>query len=110
MKTSSTGMPRNIAMCVAYLFYWISGIILLFIEKKDSEVRFHAAQSVIFFGACSILGVLLPVIPLLGPFTLRIVGLIALAVWLVQLLAALMGRPFKLPVISTFAAILVMKI
>ena len=110
MNTSSTGMPSNIAMFVAYLFYWISGIILLLIEKKDGEVRFHAAQSVIFFGACSILGVLLPVIPLLGPFTLRIIGLIALAVWLVQLVTSLMGRPFKLPIISAFAAILVMKI
>lgn len=110
MNTSSTGMPSNIAIFVAYLFYWISGIILLFVERKDGEVRFHAAQSVIFFGACSILGVLLPVIPLVGPLTLRIIGLIALGVWLTLLITSLMGRPFKLPIISTFAAILVMKI
>jgi uncharacterized membrane protein len=110
MTTSSTGMPSNIAMFVSYLFTWVSGIIILLIEKNDGEVRFHAAQSVILFGACSILGVLLPVIPLLGPLTLRIVGLIALAIWLVQLVTSLMGRPFKLPVISRFAAILVLKV
>ena len=110
MQISSTGIPRNIAMFLAYLFNWISGIIFLLIEKKDAEVRFHAAQSVIFFGACSILGVLLPVIPLLGPLSLRIIGLIALVVWLIQLVTSLLGRPFKLPFVSTFAASLVMKI
>ena len=110
MSQSSTGLPTNIATFVAYLFGWISGIIMLLVEKRDGEVKFHAAQAVVFFGACSILGVLLPMIPAIGPLLLRVVGLVALVVWLVQIVTSLMGRPLTLPVVSNFAAILVAKV
>jgi len=41
---------------LAYLFGWVSGLVVLF-TQDDREVRFHAAQSVITFG--SLFGLLL---------------------------------------------------
>ena len=110
MSNSSTGLPENIATFMSYLFGWISGLIFLFVEKSNATVKFHAAQSVVFFGACTILGIILPIIPALGPLAMSIVGLVALVVWIVQLVTSLMGKPFKLPVVSTFASLLVLKV
>jgi uncharacterized membrane protein len=110
MNSSSTGLPSKLANFLAYFFGWISGLIFLFIEKSDSEVKFHAAQSVVFFGSCSILGIVLPLIPGLGPFVLQIIGALALVVWIVQLITSLVDKPLRLPVVSNFAAMLVTKV
>ncbi len=110
MSNSSTGMPENIATFISYLFGWVSGLIMLFIEKNNSTVKFHAAQSVVFFGACTVLGIILPIIPTLGPLAMSLIGLLATVVWIVQLVTSLMGKPFTLPVVSNFATLLVAKV
>lgn len=110
MSNSSTGMPENIANFVSYFFGWISGLIMLFVEKNNNTVKFNAAQSVIFFGAASIILMILPIIPGIGPLAARLLGLIVLAVWVVQLVTSFIGKPIKLPVVSTFAALLVLKV
>jgi uncharacterized membrane protein len=43
MSETKLGVSENIAGLLAYILGWISGIILLVIEKENKFVRFHAA-------------------------------------------------------------------
>ena len=47
---------------VAYLGWWVTGIIILLVEKKNQYVRFHAMQAVLVFGAISLLFIVLGII------------------------------------------------
>lgn len=48
-------IPNNYAASICYLFGWMSGLVMYFVDKRPA-VRFHAAQSVIVFGALNIAG------------------------------------------------------
>jgi uncharacterized membrane protein len=49
------GMQPNVAAGWSYVFGWISGLIFFFLEKQNRFVRFHAMQSIIFFGGLTVL-------------------------------------------------------
>lgn|SRR5699024_1358722 len=63
---TAIGLEENIAGLLCYLFTFVSGIIFLLIEKENKFVRFHAMQSLIFFGGISSL------VSLLGLFRLSV--------------------------------------
>jgi uncharacterized membrane protein len=52
---SSTGLPSRTAAVLAYGGWWVTGLIVWFLERQDRFARFHAAQSVITFGAIAVL-------------------------------------------------------
>lgn len=52
---SSTGLSTRAGSFIAYLFGWITGVMLLLAERRDPEIRFHAAQSVLLFGGMTLL-------------------------------------------------------
>ncbi len=87
---------RTLYAVLAYLFGWISGLILYFVEKDDKVIRFHAARSLIVFGGAAILSI----IPLLG----LLVGLLSLLVWFYVIIKSLLtkGEKFEIPVLSGF--------
>ena len=47
---STTGLKPNVAGLLCYVGIWVTGIIFLIIEKKNTLVRFHAMQSLVSFG------------------------------------------------------------
>jgi uncharacterized membrane protein len=49
-KTTSTGLPSNVAAAIACIPL-IGGIIFYILEKQDNFVRFYAMQSIIFGAA-----------------------------------------------------------
>jgi uncharacterized membrane protein len=49
-KSTSTGLPSNVAAAIACIPL-IGGIIFYILEKQDSFVRFYAMQSIIFGAA-----------------------------------------------------------
>jgi uncharacterized membrane protein len=100
---SSTGLKPNIAGLLCYLFGWITGIIFLVVEKKSQFVRFHAAQSIVVFGALSILGIILNFIPYIG-FLSAIVGLLGFILWLFLIYKAYQGESYKLPIAGDIAS------
>jgi len=106
---SSTGMKANIAGLLCYLFAWITGIIFLVIEKKSQFVRFHAAQSLVVFGALSILGFILNFIPFIW-FLNAIVGLLGFVLWIVLMYKAYQGEMYKLPIAGDIAQGIVGKV
>src|SRR5438094_10448805 len=70
---TSTGMSARTEALLSNLFWWIGGLFFFLIERKNRFVRFHAAQSFLFFGAISLFYVLvrlivylISIIPILG--------------------------------------------
>jgi len=104
-KTSSTGLESNIGGLLSYVLGWITGLIFFLIEEKDEFVRFHAMQSIIFFGAITAFAIVLGFLQWIpGPvgvlFTVltSLVGLFAFVMWIVLMVKAYQGERFKLPV------------
>lgn len=96
---STFGLDKNIACALTYVLGWITGLVFFLAEKKDREVRFNAAQSIITFGSLSILGM----IPVIGVMLSPFIFLVGLVAWVVLLVKAYQGAKFKLPVVGDFA-------
>lgn len=109
MSISSAGVPANIATFLAYLFGWISGLVIFLLEKKNASIQFHGAQSIVLFGSLTVLNILLPFVPALGPLLMIIIAPISMILWLVLLVMSLLGNAPRLPVIANFADQLVGK-
>jgi uncharacterized membrane protein len=54
----TSGLTENVAGLLCYLLGWLTGIIFLVIDKRPF-VRFHAAQSIVVFGALTVLRIIL---------------------------------------------------
>ena len=102
-------MSENVAATLSYALGWVTGLIFYFIDKRPF-VRFHAAQSIVVFGALHILIIVTTVLFGLGfatggfaSFSLglalyRILDLIVLVLWIVLMIKAHQGQRFRVPV------------
>ena len=110
---TTTGMNGRTAALVSYVLWWFTGIIFFLLERKNRFVRFHAAQSLLFFGSVSIVLTLLhflSIIPILGlllslplAFITTIIYVLAVAVWLLMMFQSYRGVYFRLPLFSGYA-------
>lgn len=101
---SSLNISENIAALIAYLFGWISGLIIFLLEKESSFVRFHALQSLVFFGGMSlILGILIR-IPLIGRVFALAGIILSLVYWIIGMVNAYRGELYRFPIAGDFAA------
>src|SRR5579884_3174178 len=41
---TSIGLEPRLASALCYALFWVSGLIMLFVEKQNREVRYHALQ------------------------------------------------------------------
>ena len=99
----SMGMKARTAGVLCYLFGWVGGLVFLLLERDNRFVRFHAAQSILFFGAISVLGWICSFFPF-GLFGLGgVVGLVGFIGWIVLMVAAHHGRYYKLPLFGDYA-------
>ena len=92
---SSTGLDENVAGFFCYLFFFVTGIVFLVVEKESSFVKFHARQSTITF----LILLVLSWIPVIG-FLFWILGLI---LWLLLMIKALQGQRYSLPIVGKMA-------
>src|SRR5215467_1305024 len=102
---STGGVDKKTGAILSYLLGWITGIIFLFVGKNDPDVKYHAAQSTIFFGGMTVIFWLLYS---LGP----VIGLLFVLSWLVFILSIVGwvfclvqansygGARFKLPIVG----------
>lgn len=51
---AARGLDPRAAAVLAYSAWWVTGAWFLLVERHDARVRFHAAQSVVVFGAISL--------------------------------------------------------
>jgi uncharacterized membrane protein len=99
---TSMGLQQNTAVALCYVLGWITGLIFFFTEKKNRLVRFHAMQSILLFGAVSIVTFILEQFWFLG-FLVALLGIAAFVGWIILLVNAFQGRYFKLPVVGDYA-------
>ncbi|HUV42472.1 MAG TPA: DUF4870 domain-containing protein [Patescibacteria group bacterium] len=92
------GLPKNTAAALSYVLGWLTGIVFLLIEK-DPFVRFHAMQSIIVFGALTIL----MFVPVIGWMLSPLLWIVGFILWLVLIFKAYQGEEFKLPFVGDFA-------
>jgi uncharacterized membrane protein len=100
---TSTGLNQNVAGMLCYLVGWITGLIFFLIEKDNRFVRFHAMQSMITFGALTVLFIVLGFIPFIGTMLFPILGIVQVVLWILLMVKAYQGERFKLPVIGDLA-------
>ncbi|SRR5579871_1543973 len=100
------GMPENVAGMLSYLVGWLSGLFFFFTDKRPS-VRFHAMQSIVLFGAITVLDVVFGWTGFFGGLfmgmIINLVGLVALVCWVICMVKAYQGVRFKLPVVGDIA-------
>ena len=96
MEKSSTGLDENIAGLLCYVLGWVSGIVFLILDQENKFVKFHAIQSIIVFGALSVLNGLLGWIPVLGLIVGIISGILAFVLWILLMVKANQGERYKI--------------
>lgn len=103
VRTTSSGLPENVAGALAYFLGPITGILFLVLEKESKFVRFHAMQSLIVFGGLFVANIVLGFIPLLGWFTGMLLSLGGILLWVVLLIKAYQGEMYRLPYVGEIA-------
>ena len=101
-EETSSGLKPNIAALLCYVLGWVSGLIFFLVEK-NKFVRFHALQSIVVFGALSVLQIVLMMIPILGWALVPIVSIIGIILWIILMIKAYQGEKFKLPLAGDIA-------
>ncbi len=119
---STVPFGQRLAATLSYVFTWATGFIFfLFAEKRNRFVRFHALQSLLFFGGISILGTIVGtfinfassysgysggfvlIIPLIVAWiVLILLTLMFIAGWFMGIVNALRGRYYKMPFVGDF--------
>ena len=97
MEKTSIRLNENIAGLLSYVLGWVSGLVFILIEQENKFVRFHAMQSIIVFGAITVVGVILGAIPLAGTVLAWLISLFGFALWIVLIIKAYQGIAYKLP-------------
>ena len=95
---------------LSYLAFFITGVVVLYAEKDDKFIRFHAMQSTILFGGLFILNLVISLI--FGSFSLlgvvlnllnNLLWILWVVVWIVSMVKAYQGKIFKWPIAGEFA-------
>ena len=108
-ETTSLGMRARTAGLLCYLFGWVSGLIFFLLERENRFVRFHAMQSILFFGILSALEWVFSYLPFFGPIG-GVLGLVMFIGWIVMMVKAHRGQYYKLPLFGDLAERLINQI
>jgi uncharacterized membrane protein len=100
---TSTGIQQNFAGLLCYIVGWITGIVFLLLEKENKFVRFHAVQSIVVFGAYTILVIVFGRVPVIGWIITWLLGITAFIVWLILMYKAYQGKTVKFPIAGNIA-------
>ncbi len=102
LDRTSLGMRARSAGLLCYLFGWVTGLIFFLLERESRFVRFHAMQSILFFGVLSILEEVFSHLPFFGPIG-GALGLVMFIGWIVLMVKANRGQYYKLPLFGDLA-------
>lgn len=114
---TTNGLDPRLVSALAYLAWWVTGVLFLVVERKHAGVRFHAAQAVVVFGGLSALmsltyGAALAIVLMsgTGPAFRVLMGitnltwLTAALLWAWLILKALQGETWRVPGIGRLVA------
>jgi uncharacterized membrane protein len=112
---STTGMSANTAGLLCYVAGWITGIVFVVLEKKSKFVKFHAWQSIMVFGALTVVQIILSILGAIAVATFSlglwgfahvlgiIVWVITVGLWIALMLLAYQGKMWKVPLAGDWA-------
>ncbi len=101
VATSSNHFEPKLAALIAYLFSFLSSVILYFLSK-DQFIRFHSLQSILMFLLFAIAYFLLKLIPFfywVGPYLV----LVFIILSIMMMSKAYHGKSYRLPLIGKIA-------
>jgi uncharacterized membrane protein len=107
---TSEGLAENVAGLLCYVLGWLTGIIFILIDKRPF-VRFHAAQSIVVFGALTILkigfGIVMGVGGIVGfglwAMIAMLLSLLTLVLWILLMIKAYQHELFRVPIAAPIA-------
>ncbi|HEY1456150.1 MAG TPA: hypothetical protein VGG31_06610 [Candidatus Dormibacteraeota bacterium] len=82
---SAAGSSSKTNVLLAYLLWWITGLIFLFVGKNDPDVKWNAAQSVVVLGGLWLIAFVVGLV--IFPVS-AIIYLIALVYWVIFMIGA----------------------
>lgn len=122
---TQSGLKENVAATLSYAAFWITGIIFLLIDKRP-YVQFHAAQSLVVFGALWLLRAMVGMVfglsfafrgdwddwgdwsgPRMGRsmalwgiggLMLGLIQLATVVLWIVMMIKAYQGEKYRIPI------------
>ena len=117
-ESQHSGMAENVAGTLCYVLGWVTGIIFFLIDKRPS-VRFHAAQSMVVFGALHVLSIIVGIFfgagfMMMGRFggfgafgmgaaLYSLLNLVVFILWILLMVKAYQGEKFRVPVAAGIA-------
>lgn len=113
-ETMSTGVDARLSSVLCYAGWWVTGLVFLFAERRHAGVRFHAAQSIVVFGALSVVLFLFGGISAVAFFVAvpafqlvqmagNVLWLAAAVLWLYLLLTSWRGETWRVPLAGDLA-------
>ena len=102
-EKTKLGIGENVEGALAYLVGWVSGIVLLLLEKENKFVRFHAMQSIAVFVPLTVLSLVVGYIPFIGGFLTWVLSVGTLVLWVFLMVQAVQSKAYKLPYVGEFA-------
>ena len=107
---SSEGLAENVAGLLCYVLGWLTGIIFILIDKRPF-VKFHAAQSIVVFGALTVIRIGLGIVMGIGGFVgfglwalvSMALGLLGLVLWILLMVKAYQHELFRVPIAAGIA-------
>jgi uncharacterized membrane protein len=113
-EISTTGLSPRVAGLLCYAAAWASGLLLVAIERDSRFVRFHAWQSLLGFGALTLLALVMWGLTILMAFVspgafrvmsyvTQIAWIVLGAAWLFAVVMVAQGRRWKMPLVGKWA-------
>jgi uncharacterized membrane protein len=107
---SSEGLSENVAGLLCYVLGWLTGIIFILIDKRPF-VRFHAAQSIVVFGALTLLRIGFGIVMGIGgavgfglwALISMVLGLLTVILWILLMIKAYQHELFRVPIAAPIA-------
>jgi len=107
-------LAENVAGLLCYVLGWITGLIFYLTDKRPF-VRFHAAQSIVVFGALTIIRILVGMVFVTGGLAgvtaglsfgillFWLISLVGVILWILLMVKAYQGERYRVPIAADLA-------
>jgi uncharacterized membrane protein len=103
-KKNFLGLSDNIAGLLCYALLYVTGLLFFLLEKENKSIRFHALQSLVWFGALAVgsfvIIAIVGGIPIIGALIRSLFSLVTIVSWVFLMYMAYKGNEFRIPVVG----------
>lgn len=94
---------QNIEAANSYFLFFVTGILMLLVEKNNKFVRFHAYQSTYFSILFLLFIGIVNYLPFIGYYIVQLSTTIFFFTWMYLIYSAYTNRELRLPIIGDIA-------